>query len=80
MTEEDVFEMQNMFSINKSSFESSMGSLPEDYPKGSIIELTSIDAETSEKTQMRVVEVVTDADIVYTISDYPTIGTAEEEE
>jgi hypothetical protein len=37
VTNDDIFGMQNMFNINQSSFQQNVGSLPDDYPKGSVI-------------------------------------------
>lgn len=74
VTDEDVFDMQNMFNINQSTFEKNMGSLPEDYPKGSVMELSTVDAESQEKMVMQVVDIIDNVDVNYTIADYPQIG------
>lgn len=80
VTDDDVFGMQNMFNINQSSFQENVGSLPDDYPKGSVIEIATIDSETNEKMVMQVIGVEENADVSFVIDEYPLVGSSQEEE
>lgn len=80
VTNEDVFGMQNMFNINQSSFQQNVGSLPDDYPKGSVIEISTIDSDSGEKMVMQVLGVEENVNVTYTIDDYPLVGSSQEEE
>jgi hypothetical protein len=79
VTTEDVLGMQSLFGMQGVRAEITA---QEGYPTGSIMELTSVDKESGEKTVMQVVDVAKNANVNYSIADYPAInmGTADKVE
>ena len=79
VTDSDVLGMQTLFSMQGVRKEITA---KEGYPVGSMMELTSVDKDSGEKTVMQVVEINPNANVNYTIADYPAInmGTAGEVE
>jgi len=45
--------------------------MPDNFPKGAILEMTSVDKKSKEKTIMQVVDIDKDASLELKMSDYP---------
>ena len=65
--DDDVFGMENMFAVNKEA----AAQMPDNFPKGAILEMTSVDNKSKEKTIMQVVDIDKDASLELKMSDYP---------
>lgn len=52
------------------------GKIPENYPYGMIMEMTSEDLKSGDKTMMKVTDIQTDAKVKYAMADYPTMSFA----
>ncbi len=77
VTDENVFGIESMFAQNAQS----SVNMPANHPKGSVMEITSTDKSSSEKTVMQVVEVQENASVKFVLADYPRAqaGTPTEE-
>ena len=60
----------SMFAAS-SSMKQMKGRLPEDYPQGLMLEMTSTNNKSGEKVTMRVTNIDTNAHVTYAMSDYP---------
>ncbi len=74
VTEDDVFGLENMFSINKEQAKN----LPSNYPHGSILEVESVETKSGEKVIMEVVKIEKDISLTKSMSDYPSYTTVED--
>ena len=74
VTDEDVFGISNAFAINNQNLQRQNVNLPANYPKGSVMEISSVDASSKEKVLMQVVDINKNASITYNMADYPAIG------
>ena len=60
----------NMFAAN-SGMKQMKGRLPEDYPQGMLLQMTSVNNKTAEKVTMTVTNIDTNAHVTYAMADYP---------
>ena len=60
----------NMFAAN-SGMKQMKGRLPEEYPQGMLLQMTSINNKSGEKVTMTVTKIDTNAHVTYAMSDYP---------
>ncbi len=73
LAHEDVFGMENMFGakgMNNAEYNEEM--IAAGYPQGSIMEWTSIDKDSKEKTTLTVVEISDNIEVKYDMSEYPS--------
>lgn len=54
-----------------SSMKQMKGRIPDDYPQGMMLEMTSTNTKSGEKFTMRVTNIDTNAHVTYSMSDYP---------
>lgn len=73
VTNEIASGMDRMFAANK-TMPAVGNNLPDDYPSGMIMEMTSIDNETGGKFIMKTTEVNQNANISYKMSEYPVMS------
>jgi hypothetical protein len=69
--DDDVFGMENMFAVNKEA----AAQMPDNFPKGAILEMVSLEKNSNKKTVMQVVDVDKDADLTIKMADYPNYET-----
>lgn len=65
--------MYNLFRANAST-KQMKGKIPDEYPRGMIMELTNEDQKSGEKTIMTVTNIKKDAKVSYAMSDYPAMS------
>ena len=65
----------NMFGAN-SSIKQMRGRLPADYPQGMLLEMSSVNSKTGDKVNMRVTDISTNANVTYSMADYPKMDLA----
>lgn len=70
VTRDETFGMNNVFSAN-SNTKQMKGKIPENYPYGMMVELTSEDLKSGEITTMKVIDIKKDAQVAYAMADYP---------
>lgn len=75
VTRDADYGMENMFQANANT-KQLRGKLPTDYPYGMLMEMTTENLETGDKTILSVISVQKDADITYNMADYPTMSLA----
>ena len=63
----------NMFGAN-SSLKQMRGRIPDDFPQGTLLQLTGVNSKTGETVTMTVTNVDTNASVTYNMSDYPKMG------
>ena len=63
----------NMFAAN-SGLKQMKGRIPEDYPQGMMLQMTSVNNKSGEKVTMTVTNIDTNAHVTYAMSDYPKMG------
>lgn len=73
ITREADFGMQRMFRANANS-KQLRGKVPIDYPQGTMMAMESQNLETGEEIRMQVVEIHRDANVTYSMNDYPTMS------
>lgn len=73
VTRENTFGMASLFKANTNT-KQMKGVIPAQYPQGMLMEMTSTDHETGEKTSMKVTKIVENADVSYTMADYPKMS------
>lgn len=73
LSPEADFGMQRMFGANTNS-KYLRGKVPTDYPQGTVMAMESQNLETGETITMQVVDIDRNANISYTMSDYPTMS------
>jgi len=71
-TDTDIYGIQSMFNMQK--FGKDSPALPDGYPSGALMEVTSIDKKSNEKSVMQVVEINKSATLNIRMSDYPKIN------
>lgn len=76
VTRDASYGMENMFQAHANA-KQLQNTFPEDYPHGMILEMISEVQDTGEKTTMRVTDIQENADVTYTMSDYPVFGFGE---
>lgn len=67
--------MHNMFKANANA-KQVRGKIPEDYPYGMMMEMTSEDQQSGDKTIMQVTDIKKNVQVTYAMSDYPTMSIA----
>lgn len=65
--------MNNMFGANANT-KQMKGKIPEEYPYGMILEMTSENLKSGEKTTMEIVDIDKNADVNYSMTDYPAMS------
>jgi len=75
VTRDEDYGMENMFKANANA-KQLKENLPDNYPYGMLMEMTSEDLKTGEKTIMRVTNIQKNATVKYTMADYPTMSLA----
>lgn len=75
VTRDESLGMHNMFKAH-SNAKQVRGKIPEDYPYGMMMEMTSEDLESGDKTVMRVTDINKNAQVTYSMSNYPTMSLA----
>lgn len=73
VTQEADFGMQRMFGANASS-KQLRGKIPADYPQGTMMAMESRNLESGEKITLQVVDIDRNANVTYSMSDYPTMS------
>lgn len=73
VSRDDTFGMQNMFKANANT-KQMRGKIPEDYPYGMMMEMTSEDRQSGDKTVMKVTDINKNARVTYEMADYPTMS------
>ncbi|SHF90948.1 protein of unknown function [Fodinibius roseus] len=73
VSRDDTFGMQNMFKANANA-KQMRGKIPEDYPYGMMMEMTSEDRQSGDKTVMKVTDIQKNARVTYEMADYPTMS------
>ena len=72
LAHEDVFGMNTMFGAAGMNNENRDKMIADGYPQGSIMEVSSTDKDSNEKTTMTVVEIDDNIDITMRMEDYPS--------
>lgn len=67
------FGMNSMFKANANA-KQMKGKIPDDYPYGMMMEMTTEDLDSGEKTIMKMIDIQDDANITYTMADYPKMS------
>lgn len=73
VTRENTFGMASLFKAN-SNAKQMRGIIPEQYPQGMLMEMTSTNHETGEKTSMKVTKIDENANVSYAMADYPKMS------
>lgn len=73
VTRNAEFGMNNLFKANANA-KQMKGKIPDEYPYGMIMEMNMEDLQSGEKTTMEVIDIAENADVHYTMSDYPTMS------
>lgn len=73
VTRDESLGMHNMFKANNNA-KQVRGKIPENYPYGMMMEMTSEDLKSGDKTVMRVTDISKNAQVSFTMSDYPTMS------
>lgn len=73
VSRDEDFGMNNLFQANANA-KQLKGKIPEDYPQGMMMEMTAEDLQSGETTTMKVINIEKNAQITYTMSDYPTMS------
>jgi len=73
VTNEIAYGMDRMFEANR-SMPAVGNNLPDDYPSGMIMEMTTIEKETGNKFIMRTTEVNKNSNVVFRMADYPVMS------
>lgn len=73
LSPEADFGMQRMFSANANS-KYLRGKVPTDYPQGTVMAMESRNLENGETITMQVIDIDRNANVSYTMSDYPTMS------
>lgn len=75
VTRDEDYGMENMFRANANA-KQLKNNLPDNYPYGMLMEMTSENLKTGEKTILRVTDIRKNANVKYTMADYPTMSLA----
>lgn len=75
ITREAAYGMETMFQANANS-KQLRGRIPDDYPHGMLMEMTTDDPESGERMTMKVTDIQKNARVTIQMSDYPNIGMA----
>lgn len=67
------FGTQNLFKANANT-KQMKGKVPENYPRGMIMEMVAEDLQTGEKTTMKVTGIEKNARVKFAMADYPTMS------
>lgn len=78
VTRDAAYGMETMFQANANS-KQLRGKIPDDQPYGMMMEMTSQDSESGERVTMKVTDIKKNAQVSYSMSDYPNIGMAMQE-
>ena len=78
LAHKDVFGMNNIFGARGMDTDHADEMIAAGYPEGSIMEWTSYDKDTKEKTTMTVVEIDDNIEISYDMIDYPSSAELQE--
>jgi len=73
VTRDVGFGMEKMFQANANA-KQLQGTIPEDYPYGMMMEMTSENLKNGEKTIMRVTDISKNTRVDYNMSDYPVLS------
>ena len=73
ITKEAGFGMANMFRANANA-KQLKGKIPEEYPQGMMMEMTMEDLTNGDKVFMEVTDIRTNANVTYTMADYPNMS------
>jgi len=73
VTRDAAYGMVNMFQAHANA-KQLQDAFPEDYPHGMLMEMTSEELESGEKTIMRITEIQKNANVTYSMNDYPIFG------
>lgn len=65
--------MNNLFQANANA-KQLKGKIPEDYPQGMLMEMKTEDLENDETIIMKTIDIKKDANVTYSMSDYPTMS------
>ncbi|MFN2373055.1 MAG: DUF4412 domain-containing protein [Cyclonatronaceae bacterium] len=78
VTREAAYGMETMFQANANS-KQMKGRIPDDYPRGMLMEMITEDSDSGERMTMKVTDIQKNARVTFQMSDYPNIGTAMQE-
>lgn len=78
VTEEADFGMQRMFQANANT-KYLRGKIPSDYPQGMMMAMESKNLDTGEQMLMQVTEVDQNANVSFSMSDYPTMSLGQQQ-
>lgn len=73
VTRDAGFGMEKMFQANANA-KQLQGTIPENYPYGMMMEMTTENLQSGEKTMMRVTDITQNAGVDYNMSDYPVLS------
>lgn len=73
VTRDAGFGMEKMFQANANA-KQLQGTIPDDYPYGMMMEMTSENLKNGEKTVMRVTDITQNARVNYDMSEYPVLS------
>ena len=73
VTREASFGMPAMFQANANA-KQLRGKVPSEYPSGMLMEIETKDLESGDKTIMKVTDIKENANVTYTMSDYPVMS------
>lgn len=73
VTRDAGFGMEKMFQANANA-KQLQGTIPDDYPYGMMMEMTSENLKNGEKTVMRVTDITQNARVNYNMSEYPVFS------
>ncbi|WP_372633467.1 DUF4412 domain-containing protein [Fodinibius sp.] len=73
VSRDETLGMQNMFKANANA-KQVRGKIPDNYPYGMMMEMTSEDRQSGDKTVMKVTDINKNARVTYAMSDYPTMS------
>lgn len=76
LTDENIYGAHSIYSFGMAGTPA-VAATPYNYPSGSLMEVTTIDNSTMDKSVMQVVEINANANVHYKISDYPTAAEAQ---
>lgn len=73
MTDDTEYGIQHILQAN-SETKAVKGNVPDNYPSGMLMEMNQENLDTGEKTSMRITEINEQANITYSMSDYPKMS------
>jgi hypothetical protein len=74
LTEDAEYGIQHILQINSATKAVNGKTLPDNYPTGMLMEMIQVNKDSGEKMTMKITDINENADVTYTMADYPAMS------